>query len=716
MATKRKADAPPEAVETGRNTVSVNVLGAGQEVGRSCVIIKYMGKTVMLDCGVHPGRQGINSLPFLDSVDLDEVDIALITHFHLDHCAAVPYLLTRTNFKGRVFMTHPTKAVYGMLLRDFAKLTRAASDEPLYTERDVDASLDRIEVVDFHQTLTINGIQVCAYRAGHVLGAAMFMVEIAGMRALYTGDYSRLADRHLSAADLPEVKPHIVIVESTYGVSRHLAREEREDRFRGRVQQVLARGGRLLLPCVALGRAQELMLILEELWERSPALRGVPIYQASGQAKRALSIFQTYTEMMNDDIRRAFRNPFEFKHITHLNGPKELDDTGSCVVLATPSMLQAGLSRELFDAWCEDSRNGIIIADFAVQGTLARDILGEPATVVTRAGRKVPLRMTVDAISFSAHADFDQTSQFIDALDPPHVVLVHGEATEMGRLRKALEQRAAVKGATRAVHMPLLTKPLLIHHRALHLAKVVGRLADKALVPGRGVRGVLVRQGLQDSLMSAEDLPVFTRLRPGRIVQQQTLALTCPFSQVRLALEVVFEGAGGSSSPDLGCVTGSLDGNTLRVADAVLLVHTPSPAPGVPARLALEWEAGNLADTVADAVVAVIMQASSEPEAAALAEAARMAALKAKDPEAAERAEADMIAALLSCQFGPCRADHERDVITLEVDGKVALIHAAKGQVECDDQTLAARLGRALTRIRAAMGPCQTTDYDDAGG
>lgn len=78
--------------------------------------------------------------------------------------------------------------------------------------------------------------------------------------------------------------------------------------------------------------------------------------------------------------------------------------------------------------------------------------------------------------------------------------------------------------------------------------------------------------------------------------------------QVRLALEVVFEGAGGSSSPDLGCVTGSLDGNTLRVADAVLLVHTPSRVPGVPARLALEWEAGNLADTVADAVVAVIMQ------------------------------------------------------------------------------------------------------------
>ena len=139
MATKRKAETAPEAQEGGRNTVEVIPLGAAQEVGRSCVLLKYMcapvlmpssrtaqllgysklllssprslyehlrivpvscrGKTVMLDCGVHPGRQGLASLPFLDEANLDEVDAALITHFHLDHCAAVPYLLTRTNFK-----------------------------------------------------------------------------------------------------------------------------------------------------------------------------------------------------------------------------------------------------------------------------------------------------------------------------------------------------------------------------------------------------------------------------------------------------------------------------------------------------------------------------------------------------------------------------------------------------------------------------------------
>lgn len=85
--------------------------------------MKYMGKTVMLDCGIHPGYSGLASLPFFDEVDLSTVDAMLVTHFHLDHCAAVPYVVGRTNFKGRIFMTHPTKAIVHTLLKDFVKVS-----------------------------------------------------------------------------------------------------------------------------------------------------------------------------------------------------------------------------------------------------------------------------------------------------------------------------------------------------------------------------------------------------------------------------------------------------------------------------------------------------------------------------------------------------------------------------------------------------------------
>jgi cleavage and polyadenylation specificity factor subunit 3 len=138
-----------------------------------------------------------------------------------------------------------------------------------------------------------------------------------------------------------------------------------------------------------------------------------------------MTVYQTYINVLNSDMKAQFEesNPFVFNHVNHLTNSNGLDGVGPCVVLATPSMLQSGLSRDLFESWCGDSKNGVIICDFAVQGTLAREILSDCKTVTSRTGQELPLRMTVDAISFSAHADYPQTQQFLDALAPPHVVL-----------------------------------------------------------------------------------------------------------------------------------------------------------------------------------------------------------------------------------------------------------------------------------------------------
>jgi cleavage and polyadenylation specificity factor subunit 3 len=122
-----KQQPAPAPARSEDDTVEIIPLGAGQEVGRSCIIVRYMGKRVMLDCGIHPGFAGQASLPFLDAVDLSEVDVMLVTHFHLDHCAAVPYVVGHTNFKGRIFMTHPTKAIVHTLLKDFVKVSRGAA-------------------------------------------------------------------------------------------------------------------------------------------------------------------------------------------------------------------------------------------------------------------------------------------------------------------------------------------------------------------------------------------------------------------------------------------------------------------------------------------------------------------------------------------------------------------------------------------------------------
>lgn len=175
---KRKPDHQIPAEES--DLLVVKPLGAGQEVGRSCILLEFKGKKIMLDCGIHPGLTGIDSLPFIDIVEADEIDLLLISHFHLDHCGALPWFLLKTNFKGRCFMTHATKAIYRYLLSDYIKVSNIATDQMFYTEQDLEASMDKIETINFHEEKDVLGVKFWAYNAGHVLGAAMFMIEIAG--------------------------------------------------------------------------------------------------------------------------------------------------------------------------------------------------------------------------------------------------------------------------------------------------------------------------------------------------------------------------------------------------------------------------------------------------------------------------------------------------------------------------------------------------------
>ena len=179
-------DSNVESVDS--EVMRITPLGAGQEVGRSCILLQFKGRNVMLDCGCHPGREGSDSLPFFDSIDC-EIDLILITHFHIDHCAALPYFTERTPFKGRIFMTHATKAVMKLLLADNIRLNNADS-RPLYTDQELSNCISKVETIDFHQTIDVQGVKFTATAAGHVLGAAMFTIVIDGKRILYTGDYS----------------------------------------------------------------------------------------------------------------------------------------------------------------------------------------------------------------------------------------------------------------------------------------------------------------------------------------------------------------------------------------------------------------------------------------------------------------------------------------------------------------------------------------------
>jgi cleavage and polyadenylation specificity factor subunit 3 len=199
MSLKRKPDSQVPAEESDQLTI--RPLGAGQEVGRSCIMIEFKGKKIMLDCGIHPGLSGMDALPFVDLIEADEIDLLLISHFHLDHCGALPWFLQKTSFKGRCFMTHATKAIYRWLLSDYIKVSNIATEQMLYTEADLEASMDKIETINFHEEKDVLGIKFWAYNAGHVLGAAMFMIEIAGVKVMIIPNLDKLKTLILQIVD-----------------------------------------------------------------------------------------------------------------------------------------------------------------------------------------------------------------------------------------------------------------------------------------------------------------------------------------------------------------------------------------------------------------------------------------------------------------------------------------------------------------------------------
>lgn len=597
---KRKVSEAGDSDE--RHIMRIMPLGAGNEVGRSCIILKFKGKTIMLDCGVHPGYSGHGSLPFFDGVEAEEIDLLLVTHFHIDHVAALPHFTEKTNFKGRVFMTHPTKAVMQMMLRDFLRVSNISVDDQIYDDKDLNNCVAKVEIIDFHQEKTHNGIKFTPYNAGHVLGACMYLIEIGGVKVLHTGDYSLENDRHLMAAELPACSPDVLIVESTYGVQVHQSVVEREGRFTGQVESVIRRGGRCLIPVFALGRTQELLLILDEHWQAHPDLHNIPIYFASKLAAKALRVYQTYINMMNDRIRKqiAVSNPFLFDHISNLKSMDDFDDSGPCVVMASPGMLQSGVSRQLFERWCSDKRNACLIPGYVVEGTLAKKILSEPTEIVAMDGRVLPMNCTVEYISFSAHADFVGTSGFVEKLVPPNIVLVHGEKNEMMRLKSALNKKFHDPKTYRPnIFTPANMQEIVLEFKGEKIAKAIGKMASEQPQQGKVISGLLVEHDSFTHLMEEEDLPLYTKLVSGKITQRQHI----PFVQQSFHVLETFI----RQMYDDVVINDEMGKARLIIDKKVVITHFSSE------KILLEWTTEPIADMIADSVVALTMQAQASP-------------------------------------------------------------------------------------------------------
>jgi len=426
--------------------IKVTPLGAGQDVGRSCLLLSIGGKNIMLDCGMHMGFSDDRKFPDFTYIVQDEplteyLDCVIISHFHLDHCGALPYMTEMVGYNGPIYMTVPTKAIAPILLEDMRKVAVDKKGETnFFTSDMIKTCMKKVIAVNLHQVVQVDAdLEIKAYYAGHVLGAAMFQVKVGNQSIVYTGDYNMTPDRHLGAAWIDKCRPDVLITESTYATTVRDSKRCRERDFLKKVHDCIEKGGKVLIPVFALGRAQELCILLETYWERMN-LR-CPIYFSAGMTEKANHYYKMFISWTNEKIRKTFvdRNMFDFRHIKSFDRTY-IDNPGPMVVFATPGMLHAGLSLQIFRKWCTDEKNMIIMPGYCVAGTIGHKILNNTRRLEFEKGVVTEVKMSVQYMSFSAHADAKGIMQLITWCEPRSVMLVHGEAEKMKFLKTKIKE------------------------------------------------------------------------------------------------------------------------------------------------------------------------------------------------------------------------------------------------------------------------------------
>ncbi|KAF3649244.1 Cleavage and polyadenylation specificity factor subunit 3-II [Capsicum annuum] len=422
------------------------VLGAGQEVGKSCVVVTINGKRIMFDCGMHMGYMDHNKYPDFSRISKTrdfnkELSCIIITHFHQDHIGALPYFTEVCGYNGPIYMTYPTKALAPLMLEDNRNVMLGRGEKEQFTSEQIMECMKKVIAVDLKQTVLVdNDLQIRAYYAGHVLGAAMFYAKVGDAAMVYTGDYNMTADRHLGAAQIDRLQLDLVITESTYATTTRDSKYVREREFLKAVHNCVASGGKVLIPAFALGRAQEICMLLDDYWERMNL--NVPIYLSAGLTIQANMYYKVFINWTSQKVKNSSttRNAFDFKNVRSFDRSM-INAPGPCVLFATPGMLTGGFSLEVFKQWAPCEQNLIALPGYCVAGTVGRKLMSAktPAIINVDKNTQIDVRCQIHRLSFSAHTDDKGIMDLVRFLSPKHVILVHGEKTNMAKLKEKIE-------------------------------------------------------------------------------------------------------------------------------------------------------------------------------------------------------------------------------------------------------------------------------------
>jgi KH/beta-lactamase-domain protein len=444
--------------------VRVTFLGGSRQVGRSAILVKTRESQILLDCGINPGsRRPIQSYPRLDveEFDITSLDAVVITHAHLDHCGFLPYLY-KYGYSGPVYCSEPTGSVMTLLQSDYIDVTRKEGNVPPYTTDDISETILHTIPLDYGDVTDVSpDVRLTLHNAGHILGSSLVHLHIGkGLHNIvYTGDFKYGPTALLQPASTYFPRVETLIMEATYGSPDNVSpsRDETDAEFVGIANHIL-KGGKVLIPVPAVGRAQEILMVINKYMQSGDLLE-VPVY-IEGMISEATGIHTAYPGYLSHEIRDQILkqgvNPFESDYFTVVrqhDSRDEIVEGGPCIIMATAGMMEGGPVLDYFKRLAPYDENGLIFVSYQVTGTMGQRVqsgMGS-AQLYNREGKMevINIDMSTHTVhGFSGHSDRRQLVNYVRRLrpQPKKIFVVHGEESKCEHLARTVSRMRRVRG------------------------------------------------------------------------------------------------------------------------------------------------------------------------------------------------------------------------------------------------------------------------------
>ena len=453
-------------------SIKLSFHGAAGQVTGSMYLLEAAGARILLDAGLFQGHRAEaakrnRELPF----DPRRLDMVVLSHAHIDHTGRLP-LLVREGFHGPIYCTPATRDLCAVMLPDAAMIQMrdaeflerrgksGADSQPLYTLHDALAAQELMLGVPYHRPVHLRKFLTLEYSdAGHILGSATLdvrLTEAPQHRLVFSGDIGRKGLPIIRDPQAPAGPIDTLIIESTYADREHESVHEAERRLGEIVSRVAARGGKLIIPSFAVGRAQEVVYALHQLW-RQRQIPDIPIFVDSPLAVDATTVFRMHPEVFDrrerlvDDGHALFdfplvtyvRSVVDSKKINQLHGP--------AVIIAASGMVESGRVLHHIANHAGDHRNCILFVGFQAEHTLGRRIQ-EGQSPIRIYGELVDRRCEVESLGgYSAHADAAELRAWVRQLGGPirRAFVVHGETPGLRAMADILREEGV-----KEVHVP----------------------------------------------------------------------------------------------------------------------------------------------------------------------------------------------------------------------------------------------------------------------